>query len=139
LDRSGFVAAHFYFTPQLSFATAQRRGPVDRRLGERRLEQVPVDSDRRAGRERRRPTDRRESPSGHLRNAIQILAALADRIPQGDQTSAALIQAALERLHQALDEVDRLAKDRLHVGLLLRVRQRGLPPEVFPGLRDWLA
>jgi hypothetical protein len=112
---------------------------VDRRLGERRLESAPVPFERRTDGERRRPTDRRESPAGHLRNAIQILAALADRQPEGDTTSAELIQAAIERLHQALDEVDRLAKDRLHLGLLLRVRQRGLGPDAFPGLRDWLA
>ncbi len=132
------VPAHFYFTPPATFPSAERRGPVDRRLGERRLEAVPVPFERRAGTERRRPTDRRESPAGHLRNAIQILAALADRQPEGEATSVELIQAAIERLHQALDEVDRLAKDRLHVGLLLRVRQRGLAPDAFPGLRDWL-
>jgi alkylhydroperoxidase family enzyme len=132
------MPAQFYLGLPAPSPTGERRGPVDRRLGERRLETIPVPFERRADRERRRPTDRRESPAGHLRNAIQILAALADRQPEADKTSAELIQAAIARLHQALDEVDRLAKDRLHVGLLLRLRQRGLAPDALPGLRDWL-
>ncbi len=121
-----------------SQSAAERRGPADRRLGERRLQLVDVRPDRRARSERRRPVGRRESASGHIRNAIQVLEnALAESDPQGDAVERATLVAAIDRLRQALHEVDRLATDRTHLGQLLRVAERGLPPETLPGLRAW--
>jgi hypothetical protein len=116
----------------------ERRGPADRRLGERRLQLVTVTVERRARSERRAGTGRRESASGHVRNAIQLLeSALADselhRTPVDQETVA----AAAQRLRQALRELDRLYGDRVTLGLLLRVQERGLPPDALPGLEPW--
>ena len=116
----------------------ERRGPADRRLGERRLTLVRVDDDRRRGPDRRRPVGRRESASGHIRNAIQVLeTALAETESSGDLVERETIQAAIDRLKQALNEVERLTEDRSHLGLLLRVTERGLSADTLPGLRRW--
>jgi len=121
-----------------SWPTGERRGPADRRLGERRLQLVGVDADRRRSADRRRPIGRRESASGHIRNAIQVLeTALVESERSGDPVEQATIRAAIDRLKQALHEVDRLSEDRSHLGLLLRVTERGLPPDTLPGLRPW--
>ena len=45
--------------------------------------------------------------------------------------------AVLVRMRSALNEADRLASDRSHLGRLLRVSERGLPPDVLPGLQEW--
>jgi len=124
----------------LRWPTGERRGRADRRLGERRLELVRVKDDRRRGADRRRPVGRRESASGHIRNAIQVLeASLEESDQSGDALARETIVAAIRRLKQALHEVDRLAQDRSRLGQLLRVTQRGLPPETLPGLTAWPA
>ncbi len=127
--------------PELSYLTqsaAERRGPADRRLGERRLQLVEVPLERRASTERRGPVGRRESASGHIRNAIQVLEnALAEGGRQGDPVERKTLITATERLRQALHEVERLSTDRAHLGQLLRVTERGLPPDILPGLRPW--
>jgi hypothetical protein len=116
----------------------ERRGPADRRLGERRLQLVTVGSDRRGGPERRRPVGRRESAGGHIRNALQVLeTALLASERAGDTAKHETISVAIDRLRQALREVDRLAGDRSHLGQLLRVTERGLSPDILPGLRPW--
>ncbi|MBI2073162.1 MAG: hypothetical protein HYT81_09055 [Gemmatimonadetes bacterium] len=120
--------------------TGERRGPADRRLGERRLQLVGVDANRRRGADRRRPVSRRESAGGHIRNAIQVLeTALVESERAGDPVERETILAAIDRLRQALHEVDRLVEDRSHLGQLLRVTERGLPPDTLPGLRAWPA
>lgn len=117
----------------------ERNGPADRRLGERRLQLVDVQVERRGRGDRRRPVGRRESASGHIRNAIQVLEnALVTSERDGDPVARETLLAAIERLHHALHEVDRLVSDRVRLGQLLRVAQRGLPPDVLPGLRGWL-
>jgi hypothetical protein len=115
-----------------------RTGPADRRLGERRLQLVPVDADRRTHAERRRPISRRESVSGHIRNAIQVLeSALLVTERDGLGVEHETLLAILARMRLALHEADRLARDRQHIGRLLRVSERGLPPDVLPGLVGW--
>jgi hypothetical protein len=114
----------------------ERRGPGDRRLGERRLQLVVVSVERRTRSERRRRTGRRESAGGHVRNAIQLLeTALADNELHHAPVEQEIVAAAAERLRRALREVDRLHDDRATLGLLLRVQQRGLPPDALPGLK----
>jgi len=116
----------------------ERRGPADRRLGERRLQLLQVPANRRRGQDRREPMSRRESAGGHIRNAIQVLeTALLESEQSGDSVERSTILAAIDRLKQALREVDRLADDRSHLGQLLRVTERGLPPDILPGLRPW--
>src|SRR3990172_3142701 len=96
--------------------------------------------ERRRGADRRRPVGRRESASGHISNAIQVLeSALDESERDGDSMERDTILAAIDRLRQALHEVDRLAQDRSHLGQLLRVTERGLPPDTLPGLRAWPA
>ncbi|MBI3082713.1 MAG: hypothetical protein HYY94_07385 [Gemmatimonadetes bacterium] len=83
---------------------------------------------------------RRESAGGHIRNAIQVLeTALVESERAGDPVERETILAAIDRLRQALHEVDRLVEDRSHLGQLLRVTERGLPPDTLPGLRAWPA
>jgi hypothetical protein len=118
---------------------AARNGPADRRLGERRLQLVPVTTERRGKGERRRPVSRRESVSGHIRNAIQVLeSAIVVAERDGLAVEPETLVAILLRLRSALREADRVAGDRQHLGQLLRVFQRGLPPDALPGLRNWL-
>ncbi len=123
---------------QAAWPTGERRGPADRRLGERRLQPLGVGAERRQAGDRRRPVGRRESAGGHIRNAIQVLeATLVENQRSGDPVERDTILAAIDRLRQALREVDRLAEDRSRLGLLLRVTERGLPPDTLPGLRPW--
>lgn len=118
----------------------ERRGPADRRLGERRLQLVSVPAERRALPDRRRRLGRRESAGGHLRNAIQLLeTALADAERHGTPVDPDAVAAAVERLRHALHEIDRLSDDRATLGLLLRMQEQGLPPDTLPGLSAWLA
>jgi len=75
------------------------------------------------------PTKWTQSPYGDERKLV-------------DQNSASWNQALswlnlVERLRQALREVERLHDDRATLGLLLRIHKRGLPPETLPGLRAW--
>jgi len=115
-----------------------RNGPADRRLGERRLQLVPVTTERRGKGERRRPVSRRESVSGHIRNAIQVLeSAIVVAERDGVAVEPETLVAILLRLRSALHEADRLAGDRQHLGRLLRISERGLTPDVLPGLHDW--
>ena len=115
-----------------------RTGPADRRLGERRLQLAPVATDRRGHDERRRPVGRRESVSGHIRNAIQVLeSAIEVAEHDGLGVERDTLLAVLVRMRSALNEADRLASDRSHLGRLLRVSERGLPPAVLPGLQEW--
>ncbi len=131
------TAPEFNHVPQTE---AERRGPADRRLGERRLQLAEVPAERRGRGDRRRPVSRRESAGGHIRNAIQVLEnALAESERAGDPVEQQTIIAAIGRLRQALREVDRLSTDRARLGQLLRVTERGLPPDTLPGLRGWLA
>ncbi len=132
MPTSQAVAHHADWSPE-------RIGPTDRRLGERRLALARVDTERRGGGERRRPGSRRESVSEHIRNAIQVLESafqIAERDGLGVERRTLL--AILGRLRSALHEADRLARDREHLGRLLRVSERGLPPDALPGLRRWL-
>jgi hypothetical protein len=123
---------------QEPWPTGARRGPADRRLGERRLQLQTVEANRRGGADRRRPVGRRESASGHIRNAIQVLeTALVESERSDDPVEQETIRAAIDRLKQALHEVDRLVEDRSRLGLLLRVTLRGLPLDSLPGLRPW--
>lgn len=125
-------------TSPSSPSSPDRRGPADRRLGERRLQLLSVTVERRTRVDRRRRTGRRESAGGHLRNAIQLLeTALADSRLHHAPVDQEAVAAAAERLRQALREYDRLHDDRVTLGMLLRVRERGLPPESLPGLRAW--
>jgi hypothetical protein len=118
----------------------ERRGPADRRLGERRLQLVTVAAERRMRCERRGRTGRRESAGGHVRNAIQLLeSALADSELHHTPVDQETVAAAAQRLRHALGEVDRLHGDRATLGRLLRLHERGLPPDALPGLRAWLA
>lgn len=71
---------------------------------------------------------------------MQLLeTALAHSQRHGVPLDPETVAAAAERLRQALREVDRLHDDRATLGLLLRVRERGLPPDTLPGLGPWLA
>jgi hypothetical protein len=115
-----------------------RTGPADRRLGERRLQLVPVDTERRTQSERRRRISRRESVSGHIRNAIQVLeSAIVVAERDGVSVEPETLVAILLRLRSAMREVDRLAGDRQRLGRLLRVSEQGLPPDALPGLVSW--
>ena len=117
----------------------ERNGPADRRLGERRLQLVRVETERRTNCERRRSISRRESVSGHLRNAIQVLeSAIAVAERDGLPVEPEALVAVLLRLRSALRESDRLAGDRRRLGQLLRVSERHLSLNALPGLRDWL-
>lgn len=82
-----------------------RRRTFDRRLGERRSRTVAVSQDRRNGGDRRRLGNRRESPAGHLRNALQVIQCLAET-GAGDIP----LQQTLQRLYLALVEVERLER-----------------------------
>lgn len=100
---------------------SERRHRVDRRLGERRCRSVPVQQDRRRGLDRRRRIDRREGPAGHIRNALQMLTAIAYRELVGDEATDAL-NGAIDRLWRALPEIDRLQEGRRELGEQIRRR-----------------
>jgi hypothetical protein len=100
---------------ELPSGISDRRTLFDRRIGERRVTTIPVTRERRTGRDRRQVGDRRESPGGHLRNALQVVAALVETgavdIPL-DQT--------LRRLRLALAEIERLERWGRQLGEQLR-------------------
>jgi hypothetical protein len=96
---------------------ADRRGGTDRRLTPRRsvvhaaTTERRLVVDRRRGAERRSTLDRRgravrrgvaEAPGEHVRNALQLLAALVEPGVLHAE-AAADVAAALERLHRALE------------------------------------
>ncbi len=100
---------------------ADRRTGSDQRLTQRRCLLGPVSRelrarvDRRQGSERRSTLERRshatrhaytESPSEHLRNALQLLDQLT-AIGDLDEASRADLAAALERVHHALGLLER--------------------------------
>jgi len=94
-----------------------RRAGVDRRATPRRHALLPVPADRRqvvdprSGRERRSTLDRRcrpssggvETPSEHLRNALQLLASLTE-LPEDQRL---VIDFATGRLRSALAFLER--------------------------------
>ncbi len=100
---------------KLPNGVVDRRAIFDRRLGERRSRAVPVPHDRRDGGDRRRLGNRRESPGGHLRNALQVVHALAET----EAVDISLDQT-LQRLHLALAEIERLERWGRLLGQQLR-------------------
>lgn len=105
----------------------ERRVSIERRLGERRYEIRRVPRERRDGASRRRPFDRRESASGHIRNAIQALEGVGVAV-ESDRDHASALRTAIERLWLALREVDRLVAAHRHVARQVRRREnRGDP------------
>jgi len=77
--------------------------------------------DRRRGEDRRRRIDRREGPAGHIRNALQMLTAIAYGELVGDEATNAL-NGAIDRLWRALPEIDRLQEGRRELGEQIRRR-----------------
>jgi hypothetical protein len=77
-------------------------------LVERRRHALPVIAERRSWR-RRRNADRRESASGHLRNAMQLLLELGEAGPL-DAPLRRHLEAVMERLWLALAEGERAAR-----------------------------
>ncbi|GBD33121.1 MAG: hypothetical protein KatS3mg081_0200 [Gemmatimonadales bacterium] len=94
-----------------------RRRIFDRRLGERRVMALPVSQDRRSGTDRRRLGDRRESPTGHLRNALQVVHALAE------MGADVPLEQSLQRLRLALADIERLERWGRQLGQQLRSLQ----------------
>jgi hypothetical protein len=120
-------------------ASGARTGPADRRLGERRFELVETEGERRGNQERRQTIGRRESASGHIRNAVQMLdGALADAENGTAVLATDTLLAILERMRLALREADRITTERDQLGQLVRVTRRGLPPDHVVGLPNWL-
>jgi hypothetical protein len=95
-----------------------RRTIFDRRLGQRRARAIPVPQDRRSGKDRRQLDNRRESPEGHLRNALQVLQALMETA-SGDIP----LHQTLQRLQLALAEIERLERWGQQLGRELRAAQ----------------
>lgn len=65
----------------------------------------PPNGERRTGDERRR-MQRRESPAGHLRNALQVLFSLSSHPAISDETFE-LVVSATRRVMLALWEIER--------------------------------
>jgi len=80
-----------------------------------------VPQERRRGEDRRRRIDRREGPAGHIRNALQMLTAIAYGEIIGEEASDAL-NGAIDRLWRALPEIDRLQEGRRELGEQIRRR-----------------
>jgi hypothetical protein len=100
-------AADSPFATPRSFV--DRRQAQERRRTERRIEEVPRGADRRDRSDRRHPMNRRETTSGHLRNALQTLMLLD--LPQLDDEERAALSAAAQRLWFALFELQRQARE----------------------------
>lgn len=66
---------------------------------------LPVPVERREGKERRSGLDRRESPIGHLRNALQIL--LDVRTRAADPSVQADLTTVMRRLAFAVADLER--------------------------------
>jgi hypothetical protein len=86
----------------------ERRATRERRWAERRLAVRPVAVDRRR-RQRRTGLDRRESPLSHLRNVLQILHEVRDRLA-GEADTAGDLQTAIRRVSLAVAELERLRR-----------------------------
>ena len=97
----------------------ERRINLERRVGDRRQHLVRVEQDRRRRRERRRTFDRRETPAGHVRNAIQLLEGILGAEGMSPELEAAL-KKAIERLWMGVREIERLAAGRYRLGMELR-------------------
>ena len=96
----------------------ERRLSIDRRLGDRRRQTVPVTQNRRRS-DRRRAIDRREGPGGHIRNALQVLTAVVYGEVSGPDVTVAL-NGAIDRLWRCLPEIDRLQDQCRELGDQLR-------------------
>lgn len=83
-----------------------RRRSAERRTRERRRSAGFLTADRRSGADRRRVAERRESPGGHVRNAIQLLEFLLDEPALLDRERVELA-AVTRRLWLALWEIER--------------------------------
>lgn len=96
--------------------SVDRRLTFDRRLGERRVRALPPPVERRGGGDRRQLGNRRESPSGHIRNALQVVLSLVE-------TGAVelSLEHTLRRLHLALGEIERMEKWGRSLGQKLRL------------------
>jgi hypothetical protein len=88
-----------------------RRALPDRRAQFRRRLLAPVSEERRVGRDRRQRGDRREPPTGHLRNALHMLYGLHTRERLSGEAREA-VEAATQRLWLALVDVERLLAAR---------------------------
>ena len=99
-------------------ASADRRRGIERRNGDRRRTLTLVTDDRRSGEERRQHAERRasgrrggqerrgqESAAEHIRNALQLIAEVADARELDDEHRRDL-DAALFRLRFALDRLE---------------------------------
>lgn len=86
-------------------AVSDRRGLGRRRAGE------PFDPDRRTGADRRRRGERRETPTGHLRNALHVLYGIYSQEALSDEARRA-IEAAAQRMWLSLVDVERLLSAR---------------------------
>jgi len=97
---------------------ADRRSGTERRNGDRRRTLTLVTVERRSGEERRQPVERRatgrrggqerrgqESAAEHIRNALQLIAEVADAHELDDEHRRDL-DAALFRLRFALDRLE---------------------------------
>ncbi len=83
-----------------------RRRSAERRTRDRRRSAAFLTADRRTGADRRRRTERRESPGGHVRNAIQLLEFLLAEPALADRERVELA-AVTRRLWLALWEIER--------------------------------
>src|SRR5438876_834942 len=93
-----------------------RRSGIDQRSADRRLAPVTAKPDRRAGVDRRKPSVRRgvlerrgpESVAEHIRNALQLLANVAES-GRLDLEQLRDLDAAMFRLRFAVDRLERAA------------------------------
>jgi hypothetical protein len=91
----------------------ERRGGPERRTVERRQTLVLVPAEQRSGQDRRRPLDRRsnlerrghETPAEHIRNALQLLATVAEAGVLDDELQRDL-ESAMLRLRFAVDRLE---------------------------------
>lgn len=88
-----------------------RRRGAERRRAERRRGAASPSMDRRTGADRRHGTERRESPGGHVRNAIQLLEFLLAQ-PALRERERVELAAVARRLWLALWEIERVGPGR---------------------------
>ncbi len=86
----------------------ERRSLTNRRAVERRMAVFPVPVERRGGR-RRSGVERRESATGHLRNALQVLQELKREAGFRGEDEQRL-DSAIRRLWLAVAEVERISR-----------------------------
>lgn len=110
--------------------TTDRRLIYERRLGERRARPASPGAERRWN-ERRVRAGRRETPAGHLRNALQVLleANAGAGAPERDGQD---LDAAATRLRLAVGEIERLEAGFRRLGMIIR-RARLEPPPLTLG------